>query len=39
MYFDVVILAGIGVVGLMIAFFFGFAYFIYRDAKKKPTND
>ncbi|WP_320825614.1 cytochrome c oxidase subunit CcoM [Reinekea sp.] len=39
MYIDVVILAGIGVVGLMIAFFCGFAYFIYQDAQKKPATD
>jgi len=39
MYLDVVVLAGIAVVALMIAFFAGFGYFIYRDAQKKPPAD
>ena len=39
MYLDVVVLAGIAVVALMIAFFGGFGYFIYRDAQKKPPAD
>lgn len=34
MFLDVVVLSGIGVVALMLTFFAGFGYFIYRDAKK-----
>lgn len=34
MYLDTVVIAGISVVALMIAFFAGFAYVIYKDAKK-----
>lgn len=39
MYLDIVILAGIAVVALVIAFFAGFGYFIYRDSQKKPPRD
>jgi len=39
MYIDIVVLAGVAVVALMIAFFGGFAYFIYRDANKQKPKD
>lgn len=39
MYIDTVVLAGIGTVALMFAFFGGVGYFIYRDTHKKgPRN-
>lgn len=34
MFMDVVVIAGIGTVGLMVAFFAGFAYFVWKDAHK-----
>ncbi len=34
MFMDVVVIAGIGTVGLMVAFFAGFGYFIWKDAHK-----
>lgn len=34
MYWDIIIFAGLGTVGLMIAFMAGWFYFIYQDAKK-----
>lgn len=34
MYFDTVVVAGVGTVLLMFAFMGGFAYFVYRDAHK-----
>jgi hypothetical protein len=39
MTIDVIMLSGIGVVALMIAFFGGFGYFLYKDAKKGKSND
>ncbi len=39
MYLDVVVLSGVGVVALMIAFFGGVGYFLYKDAKKQETKD
>ena len=39
MYLDVVVLSGVGVVGLMLAFFAGFAYVLHKDAKKHPSKD
>ncbi|WP_278248836.1 cytochrome c oxidase subunit CcoM [Phytopseudomonas daroniae] len=38
MFVDVVVLAGIGTVGLMLLFCTGFAYFIWRDARKKKPH-
>lgn len=35
MYIDTVVLAGVGTVALMFAFFGGVGYFIYRDSHKK----
>ncbi|MFD2228827.1 cytochrome c oxidase subunit CcoM [Alkalimarinus sediminis] len=35
MYTDVVVLAGVGTVGLMIAFMVGLAYVFVKDAKKR----
>lgn len=35
MYIDAFVLAGIGTVALMLSFFGGFGYFIYRDSHKK----
>jgi hypothetical protein len=35
MYIDVVVLAGIGTVVLMVAFFVGFGYFIWQDSHKR----
>ncbi|WP_447592386.1 cytochrome c oxidase subunit CcoM [Aquipseudomonas campi] len=35
MFVDTVVLAGIGTVGLMFAFFAGFGYFIWKDAHKR----
>ncbi|WP_275975309.1 cytochrome c oxidase subunit CcoM [Alkalimarinus coralli] len=35
MYTDVVVLAGVGTVGLMVAFMAGLAYFFVKDAKKR----
>ncbi|WP_172962355.1 cytochrome c oxidase subunit CcoM [Hydrocarboniclastica marina] len=35
MYVDTVVLAGIGTVALMLSFFGGFGYFVYRDSHKK----
>ena len=32
MFMYVVVIAGIGTVGLMVAFFAGFGYFIWKDA-------
>lgn len=37
MYIDTVVLAGIGTVALMLAFFGGMGYFIYRDSHKKNS--
>jgi len=34
MFMDVVVIAGIGTVGLMVAFLAGFGYFIWKDAHK-----
>ncbi|WP_411744322.1 cytochrome c oxidase subunit CcoM [Reinekea sp.] len=34
MYLDIVVLSGIGVVGLMIAFFGGVYYFLRKDAQQ-----
>lgn len=34
MYFDVVILSGLGVVALMVAFFGGVYYYLRKDAKQ-----
>jgi hypothetical protein len=34
MFIDVVVLAGIGTVGLMVAFCAGVGYFIWKDAQK-----
>lgn len=38
MFVDTVVLAGIGTVGLMVAFFVGFGYFIWKDAHKRKEN-
>jgi cbb3-type cytochrome oxidase subunit 3 len=38
MYLDVVVLSGVGVVALMVAFFGGVGYFLYRDAQKNKPN-
>ncbi|BBT15487.1 cytochrome c oxidase subunit CcoM [Metapseudomonas otitidis] len=35
MFVDVVVLAGIGTVGLMLAFFGGVGYFIWKDSHKR----
>ncbi|BBP81779.1 MULTISPECIES: cytochrome c oxidase subunit CcoM [Pseudomonas] len=35
MFIDVVVLAGIGTVGLMVAFFAGVGYFIWKDSHKR----
>lgn len=35
MYADVVVLAGVGTVGLMIAFMAGFIYYFAKDGKKR----
>ena len=35
MYIDVVVLAGIGTVGLMVAFCAGVGYFIWKDSHKR----
>ncbi|WP_305955919.1 MULTISPECIES: cytochrome c oxidase subunit CcoM [unclassified Pseudomonas] len=37
MFVDVVVLAGIGTVGLILAFFGGFAYFIWKDSHKRKS--
>ncbi|MNY71532.1 hypothetical protein D3C86_2098950 [compost metagenome] len=38
MFIDTVVLAGIGTVGLMVAFFVGVGYFIWKDShKRKPS--
>lgn len=37
MYLDVIVLSGIGVVGLMIAFFAGFFYFLYKEGHRKNS--
>lgn len=38
MFIDTVVLAGIGTVGLMLAFFAGIGYFIWTDShKRKPS--
>jgi threonine dehydrogenase-like Zn-dependent dehydrogenase len=34
MFVDVVVIAGIGTVGLMVAFLAGFSYFIWKDSHK-----
>ena len=34
MFVDVVVIAGIGTVGLMVAFLAGFGYFIWQDSRK-----
>ena len=34
MFVDVVVIAGIGTVGLMVAFLAGFGYFIWKDSHK-----
>ncbi len=39
MYLDIVILSGVGVVGLMIAFFGGVYYFLRKDAKSHTPQD
>jgi hypothetical protein len=39
MFLDVVVLSGIGVVALMVAFFGGVGYFLYKDAKKNNSKD
>lgn len=36
MFMDIVVLAGLGVVGLMVAFFGGVYYFLRKDAKEHP---
>jgi hypothetical protein len=33
MFIDVVVLAGVGTVGLMLAFFAGVGYFIWKDSR------
>ncbi|WP_277344314.1 MULTISPECIES: cytochrome c oxidase subunit CcoM [Pseudomonadaceae] len=38
MFVDVVVLAGIGTVGLMLAFFGGVGYFIWKDSHKRDKN-
>ncbi|WP_258371511.1 cytochrome c oxidase subunit CcoM [Pseudomonas alcaligenes] len=35
MFLDTVVLAGIGTVALMVAFFGGVGYFIWKDAHRK----
>lgn len=35
MFIDVVVLAGIGTLGLMVAFFAGVGYFIWKDSHKR----
>lgn len=37
MFIDTVVLAGIGVVGLLFAFFGGFGYFIWKDSHRVKT--
>ena len=39
MYLDIIVLSGIGVVGLMLAFFVGLGFFIYQDTKKQKSKD
>ena len=39
MYVDIVVLSGVGVVGLMIAFFGGVYYFLRKDAKNHKPQD
>jgi hypothetical protein len=39
MYIDVVVLSGVGVVALMLAFFGGVGYFMYKDAHKSKSKD
>lgn len=39
MYTDIVFLSGIGVVGLMLAFFGGFIYVAMNDAKHHADDD
>ena len=39
MYLDIVILSGIGVIGLMVAFFGGVYYFLRKDAKKNTSQN
>jgi hypothetical protein len=39
MYIDVVVLSGVGVVALMVAFFAGVGYFMYKDAQKNKPKD
>jgi hypothetical protein len=34
MYVDTIVLAGLGTVGLMVAFFVGFVYVVRKDAQK-----
>lgn len=36
MFLDEVVISGILIVGLCVAFCGGFAYFIWKDAHKKP---
>lgn len=38
MYLDAVVLSGIGVVALMVAFFGGVVYFLRKDAKEHPSD-
>lgn len=39
MFVDTVVLAGIGTVLLMVAFFGGVGYFIWKDAHKKAKSN
>lgn len=38
MFLDTVVLAGIGTVALMLAFFGGVGYFIWKDARKPKAD-
>ncbi|KRW62271.1 cytochrome c oxidase subunit CcoM [Pseudomonas sp. TTU2014-080ASC] len=38
MFIDTVVLAGIGTVGLMVAFVGAVGYFIWQDARKRDSN-
>lgn len=38
MFVDEVVLAGVVTVGLMIIFFAGFGYFVWKDASKKKDS-
>ena len=38
MFIDVVVLAGIGTVGLMVAFIGGIGYFIWQDSQKSKKS-